>query len=812
MLGIDDVRKAFQQVVADGLFKASWHEVTPDIVDSYIANYPGHRSRLEGYWEKLRDTINNVDPRMVARGHGDHLWGGWNTCTKGRLRRFLGGGKRRDIIDIFGDRKILPRRGHNTNFVLNYQDVPGRICAFQFLGEEADTLKMFHRSGKRTGGEGGLSMLDVLEPYEDTVYALGSPRTALLMQQYKMGTLPEPLKMVVYNQHTRKSWDSISARRVIFWEAAPSQELFAQVRQIGLGAGFVTHKPNLRKRSDQLHVYLCEQGLEGFMRIMQRFARPWPEALAKWIIDQNMDEGLLRGLASNLQFDHDERLAIIDAFPSRYRDQVEFCLGDERITLSTFVKGSGVVEADGVWSAMRGSRERELVSDAIIKILREITDEDTKKVYWDGFIRFKGEQIPFNEPVENIELNPRRWLIGAVEAAGLGRPNIQHSWSKSLMQLAQQFSTPQRMFGTSRLGIRSDGRVIFPNFTIEGGQAKEQRTVIRAQDCPAAHIHPPVKRRLRDCDEPCPERSLFTAMMTSFVSGLIAPLFGDEPRPVAVVGPIGSFGRSMAQTFCKHAGMRTIELEDGKWSVIDGAQQRVGLHNYPVMLDTRAPGLLKDWSHKRSKHLFMTTDVVEASALCTGANWVFIYGQKLTPLTRAIAPFDDVLWYLADLQRRRYELPHGQDREDAVLKDICLWYEGYLRKEDLSRYNETRKVMATAMSPSMAAMRLYCHLYRQKLVRRDYEPFMANVAAGGSIGKKSSSIVIDMEEERVFLSRASLRNAAKRAAVPAPDLVKISEDLMECGALFETGASLDGWVVSLKDWETLVADWQRWDL
>lgn len=812
MRDISDVRKAFNQVVADGFFKASWREVTPEIVDSYIHHYPGHRTLLDGYWDKLRDTIKSINPRLVSRGQAEYLWSGWNSATQQRLLRFLGGGLRKDILNIFGDRRVLPRQGHNTNLVLNCQDVPGRICAFQFLGENLTTLKTYRHADGRSGGEGGLSMLDSLEPYEDTVYALGNPWLALLLQKYKFNISEEPLKMVVYNSSTRLAWNCVSARRVVFWSMEPSQELFAQARQIGLGAGFVANKPELRKRKDQLQRYLYESGISGFLQRVDRFARPWPEALANWVLENGMNDALLRGLTNNLQFTHDERLAIIDAFPSRYREQVEYCLGDEKTTRSTVSRGLNVVESDGMWSTSRTTRERELISDAIIKVIREVTDEDTKKVYWEGFVRFRENQIPFNEPAENIEVNPRQWLVGMVEAAGFGRPIIQPGWSKHLFVLAQQFSTPRRVYGTSRLGIRPDGRILFPNFIIADGQAKKQETVINAGDCPAEHVQLPVKRNARACDLSCPERSVFTALMASFVSGMLAPLFNETRRPVVVVGPLGSFGRSVARVFCKAAGMRMIELEEGKWSKLDGAQQRVGLYNYPVLLDTCGPNLLRDWNKNRSQYLFLTADLIEAEALCTTAPWTLIYAQKLNPISTAIAPFDDVVWYLADLQRREFELPNGVNTTDAILKDICMWYEGYLRREDLSLYNEASKVIDAESVPSSSAIKLYCHLYRRKMVKRDYAPFMSSVAAGGVIGNKSSGIVIDTEEDCVFLSRSSLRNASSRARLPAPDLVKISEDFMKRGMLIETGASLDGWVISLEHWEMLVADWQRWSL
>jgi hypothetical protein len=812
MKDIPDARTALKRVIADGLFKASWREVTPEIIDSYVCHYPEHRTMLDGFWDKLRDTVKSVNPRCVARGQAEFMWSGWNTAPQQRMLRFLGGGLRRDILNIFGDHRILPRQGHNTNLVLNCQDVPGRICAFQFIGDSVTTLKTYRHHDGRSGGEGGLSMLDALEPYEDTVFAIGNPWVALLLQKHQFHISEKPLKLVVWNNSTRLAWNSVSARKVVFWATEPSQELFAQVRQLGLRTGYITDRPDLKKRKDQMQVYLYDDGVNAFMERMDRFAQPWPEALAKWITERNMDESLLRSLANNLQFTHDERLAIIDSFPQRYHEQIEFCLGDEKIMRSTVARGSNVIEADGAWSTSRTSREREIISDALIKVKREITDEDTKKVYWDGFVKFRDNQIPFNELAENIEENPRKWLISVVEAAGFGRPIVQQSWSKQLFILAQQFSTPRRMYGTSRLGVREDGRIVFPNFMITGGRAKEQETVINVKDCPAANVKMPVTRKVRDCDSSCSERSVFTAMMAAYVSSMLAPVFGEETRPVVVVGPLGSLGRNIANVFCKAAGMRMFNLEGGNWSKLDAVQQLVGRHNYPAFLNTCGPGLLKSWNKDRSRNLFLTADLIEAESLCTSAPWIIIYAQQLEFISRALAPFDDIVWYLANLQGRDFKLPAGSNTIDSILKDICLWYEGYLRREDLSLYSEASKVINTESTPSSSAIKLYCHLYRRKEVKRDYAPFMSSVAAGGVIGSKNSGIVIDTDESRVFLSRSSLRSASSRANLPAPDLVKISEDFLKRGMLIETGASLDGWVISLENWDTFVEDWQRWSL
>jgi len=808
MRGITDAREAFQQVVRDGLFRASWSEVTPEIVESYISNYPNQRRRLNRIWNNLREVYGLDNPNLCARTQREHLWGGGSAYPKHRLKQFLGGGLRRDLIQIFGDRKVVPRRGYHTNLVLSYQDVPDRICAFQFLGDTEERFRYFPGLVRRMGAdsEGGLAMLDALEPYEDTVFAVHDPRVALMIHFRHFTKFEWPLKLVAYNDNTRNAWNSVKARRVIFWGPEPDQRVFAQARQLGLDAGYVTTHPAPRNRSVKFHEYLYDTPTQSIPRLMERFALPWPDALAQAVMKRDMDDAILRDLNATLQFNHKERGAIVEAFPARYRDRVRYSLDDENASRSVTLGGSNILEADASWYIARSNRQRELISDAIVRVEREIIDDDSKDIFWEGFVRFAGEDIPFHENTKRLSPQSAMfdWLMNVTRSAGLGEPVIQPAWAKRLFGLTQRFSAPRKMHGTSRLGVRPDGEILFPKFVIREGKFKKQDTVVRFGELPANGVSAPVKRRPRDCDASCEERSLFTASAAAFISGLLAPLFGEKPVPVAVAGPLGSLARNMAQHLARVSGMHVAEIDTGKWSSLDAAQQRAGACGYPVLIDTRGSGLIKDWNYKTPGHLVLTCDMAEAAALATAGPWVIIASSNMKLGSCALPPMDDILWYLADLQDRGFSLPHGPTRVESVLKDLCDWYEGYLRTQDKTRYPNARKIMWCEPTPGAMAVELYCHMYRRQEIAREYAPVMGGLNAGRKRG-----ILVDVESNCVFLPRKALQNAVRKAKLPKPDLVRISEDFSARDVLVAADASLDGWVIAREDWEILVTDWQK---
>jgi len=806
---IDDPRHALQRVFKEGLYRAPRGDVTPDAVDYYISNFPLARRQRWSRWEKVREAIRQLTPAMTKRLQSEHLWGGWVSGSQARLRRFLGGGTRRELVEIFDNWAIVPKRNHRTNLVLGYHDVPGRICAFQFIGENGhDHFRLDRGHRGHQAPEGGLAMLDALEPYERVVYAVNDPHVALMLHLKQFNDQDDPLKMVLFNQHTQQAWNAIRASRVVFWAPKLSIDVFSHVRQLGINAGYVTTQPNPRKRFDDMAGYISDISAAKFTARMAQRARPWPEAMARMIMEDGVNEGLLRGMAEALQFTHEEQAAIVDAFPSRLKDVARYAFDDEQVTRSAFAGQTNVIERADGWYAVRGS-QLELISDAVIRLIYEIIDEDDKKIYWEGLIRFNGQELPFHEPADDVSKNTRKWVTDMLSSAGMGYPAIQTTWSKRLATMAQMFSAPRRIHGSSRLGVRPDGQIIFPNFTIRDGLIHKQHTVVRSGDSPAREVAPPKRRRKQAYDNPSLERSVYTASAAAFVAGMLSPIIGSDPKPVALVGPLSSVARYMMDHLARITGMRRRAFKPSRLpEVTDGIQQQIGRYGYPLYVDAPGQRLLRYWTHDSNTRLFMTVEEYEAIALACGAPWVLIYGARMATTMDRLPPMDDILLYLVDLQNRNFDLPKKDTVIESVLRDMCAWYQDYV-DEDTSRYTGAARVLRPSILPGDAVIELFCHFLQRQLTTHSYEPFMGDIRLGKAPRTDKYGVLIDMDAKRVLLSRVMLRSAAERARLPSPDLVRISDDLVKRGLITNMEAPVDGWIVPLDFWERRVAAWQN---
>lgn len=803
---ITDLREALYRTVREGLFTAPLQEVPPEAVNSYVEQYPERRRQDSERWRKLSVGLTYLRPEMVSRMQRDHLWGGWRFGYQHKLRQFLGGGARSDVVRFFNDSKVLPKDGFNTVLAFNYQDVPGRSTAFQFVGEGERAHLRFLRGTSFRRAEGGLAMLEALRPWEKTVYAVGDPVIALQLHRRHLADFDDPIKLVAYNESTDLAWRSVIAERVIFWAPKVDASLFLQARKVP--QGYITLNPHMRKTAGEPYDYLGNLPTAAVLDMMERNAKPWEDVFIHWLTRREMEDTEAREFVARMGFSTKERNDILERCKGQARARLQGLLTETQAVQSILLNGKHILDKPDGWYVSYPSRGEELISDAVVRLVRIKVDPERRQISWEGYVRCGGKEIRFHDDLAHIERDPEAWLKGILSTAGL-TATFNSIWASQLLNMARRFSEPRHEEVSSRLGIHGDGGIVFPRFTIRSGLFEESPSAPPGA-YPAASVVPPRTRKRGKEDLPSKARAVWLANACAYVANFLQSLNQLPPAPIACAGAQGSAAHAAARAFARGAGMPSLTLDRGNRRMsIDDVRGKFNTLGYPTYLETLAPGLLRGYPALNSDHVCLSTGALEVAALAVGGRWWTIWAPENRPEANPLPPFDDVLLYLADLQTRNYELPGEACLPHAVAEDLSAWYARYLGLDAAETLAEVKKVFAGPALPGDAIVGLYCHLHRAGFIEVDHQPFSAAVRAMGIREHVKKGIIIDDVQNNVYLSRKELMVAVAKAHLPLPEVGAVSDDLIRRKLLIEKDLPLEGWIVPKDCWDRTALAWRQ---
>lgn len=803
---IADPKAAIQDAFSKGLGDIPLQAVSQQTIEEYLTSCQVQRQRIKTIWNAVSSQRPQLHPALLRRIQDEHLWSGWRTAAQGRIRKVLGVATRHQIQDLFKDKKLLPKSGFWSNLVLNFQDIPGRICALDFLGDAGELLKTFNR---RT--EGGLGMLDAISPFEHSIYATGNPRIALRLHNQWFMDSADPLKMVLFNSQTKDTWKYITAKKVVFWDDQLNLELFQHARMLDIGVGHVALRPAFyRKKPNE--PLACFTTLGRLLSEVDRNNYPWPEAFIRWSIDneEGFDDRKFLEATAYLKFDKTEKEALIDATPGKYKERVENHLKSVRSNQIAIINGKEIVESEYGWYATL-PKGKELVSGAIIKVDKEIFDEATGKIYWEGNIHCQEKAIAFIDLVEDIEKDAKDWIINKAVKAGCSYPEVRANWGKFLVNIAQQFSMPRRIERSSKLGIDKNGRVIFPHFLLDatyGFKTKELKTP--ADDLPGKDVILPTIHKVRDVANPS-IRPVWNALISAYFCNLAAEIHSHAPIGCLVSGSYGSIARRALSHFASVMGMDHHVIKTGKPGEIEEIRKRIGSYGYPSFVETESMGMMGSYPNDSCSPVFIGTGRLEAAALSVSKRrWIVIESDETLVRSFKLPGADSVLVALLGFQRDSFKIPPNLPPILATAKTICSWYDSSLGPLSPGRWEELAPVLKESPPPGDALVELCVWLYSQEMITREHYPFVERLRNGVTINATSACVVIDDQESMVFIDRELLLKVIKSSRLPQIDCEAVSDCLLERELLRFKNIPMDGWVVPRSYWGAKVKEtWAR---
>ena len=799
--GSPNLTVAVRQAMLDGYSAVPDMHILGEDIETYVNQFPTRRKEHKAWWDRLRAGLkDNLSPDVVNRLQADHLWGGWCYGYQDRMLRFMGAGTRKDILEItgFADR-VFPREMFKTALALNFQDAPGRICAFMFVGDSGFRVT---RGLTDNVQDGGLAMLDALLPHEKTVYAVDDPIVALHIQRKQFSDHPDPLKFVVYNYNTSASWSSVSADRVVLWSRVQDWNVFNHARRVR--NGYVTSTPHIGESMDNLQDYLKSLPMAGIMKRIEKDARPWPEAFCTWLTSRDVSEAMARDAILKMELTPGEKQTIAEACPKDVYDRVMALMGESRHYVTKVMNGHPVTEREDGLYVFRQKLGEERIVDALVRVESEICDRVTGKVIWKGHIRFKGTDIPYQAPAEIVERQFKSWLSGCTVRAGLGAPIMSHVWAPYMAQAAKMFSAPRSIESLSHIGVQVNGDVLFPQFKIVDGFVRDISTFF-GDNAPAARIPPPLSRTSQATDSCNPARSCWIALAAAYSANLMVEERQLPVLPVVLAGPYGSIARTVGRQFAKAADMPILPLDKSP-KACDLAREKLNPYGYPSYVETSAPGQLRYYPVANRDNVVVAADILEAAAFAVGGRWLVIQAPKLYS-ENCLPPLHDVFLYLADLQRRDYDLNAQVPLHEAILEDFCDWYARYLCFSQADTLAEARGLMQKQQPPGDCLLNLCYWLYSMGEMPLHRHPFMAQLLECGVFDTKEG-IIMDEDAKKVFVSRRRLFKSIKVHQLPLPDVTMAVDDLVRRKLIADVEPDIDGWIVDMDHWNAQAKAWK----
>lgn len=781
-------------------------ELTHDVITGYLDEFVRRRHSFDDLFEETQKRLSDLSPRQLDLIQSYHLWEGYRAGHwYDRLVRFVGVGSL-DMIQsmIFA----LPSKGYKQFLVIPYYDVPGRIASLLFLGKNGKSLRV-HASPSSGVQDDGLMMLDLLDTNNDTVVAVRDPMFAIHLQRRAYNISEQPLKVVAYGAKTTRAWQTVHARRLIFWEREDDLGLYVQSMlhpraYVSVKPGFLDTDMNERMRG---------MSVAEIMNRIEQSAKPWGEAMKLFLL--NSEYWQVTEALKELELSAVDIQRVYDACSPSEKARVQQLFGEASVGNYITVGNLRVVESDDGWWIMRGA-DRELGCNAIVRLESLVHVIDTGENIYEGEVLFRQERIKFRVPVEIVEKNAAKWLRELM-MKHVGVLKLSKAIQSHIIEIAKQFHDPQYVKRIGRIGWNaSAGAFVFPNFSIKNGAFDDSMHAMvldSAEGVPAAKLYISEPRE-GDWDlmrDNTPAHATVWAGLAGFMSNMLSSLMGSEPTPLAFVGGYGSIASTVGEHLVEELGIPKVKPSK-PYNPLHDIPELNRRHDFPVWLNLSEKNR-KSIHHVKARdggnlmtHLFE----IEAASAAVGESWTFINSPEIMQQKYRLPSLRGALAYLVWLQAKKFELPPASSLPQSTLLSLEEWAIEMLGAVKTDVIREASKMLRTPDSESVdrRLMWLIFNMANNQRLKMAHILFYDDFCNGSSPSLKAH-LIIDDDKKKIFVNLGVLRNAIDRAKLPIPDYDTAIRAFAATHTKTGFEAGVDGFVINQTYWDSEASRWRK---
>jgi hypothetical protein len=799
-----------------------------DEVNAYQRQHVGYRQRLQELWTGARKRLDDSGTLVRLT----HQLGTLCTVPEGRRldgpAAILRGSDTVTVERCFApgsmkhadarpqrhnpsERALFRGSGWGEVLLTPFYDVLWRVCAFAFIGRNADPSEdiVFKRGNfgppRAMGNEAGLAMhprvLEASERWDDAIIAMGDLITACRLQMRHLESNLLPLPLAVWHDsrdfpswhagkhlvRTRNAWEMVGNRKIVFWMPAATLATFHQA--ISTGGKISTVGP---REPDEcsLKEYCWKYTPEDLAKHVLDHARPWPEVLSHHL------DALSGPAAENFLAQLELSGVDLDAVTTRLRHGTRLRVARIRAAVqapqSIDFERRTIVQRDNKWYALTRKGPDELIMNAALRIDAVVWASGAKQAYYAGRVHYEDQVVEFCVGKETIDKKCFEWLERLL-VENLSAWLVQGpTWSKRIGAIAMQFQKPEVIQGVDRVGYDREGcRLVFPKFTIEeGGKVSRLNYPVLPDPVPAKELQPPeaispeeLSRPAQRCGQGTTE--VFWGLTACVLANVLAPVFNRRSQGVALVGHVAS---QVGQTIARAFGC--IEYIPRSAAQANEALAAERCHGWPVLLGVTPLiqrryrrlllGLHED---EQPRNCIAAVDLVAAKLLAIQGGWHTVtteheggIGVDTLAVAKMLIPA-----YLKDLSERRFDLGSFPNTSaslvNLIIQDLARFVKDrYGNEEDVLSASKAL-VLDDAASRAEALADLLMHFVEQR--RLEIRP-MAETR------RKAALLEVECDEcEGLLIPHATLEKLTNQSSAPTPSIDHLYRVLDEANVLLD---------------------------
>lgn len=341
-----------------------------------------------------------------------------------------------------GKSYVFQGKGWGHAVCVPYFSGPGLVRGYAVAGRDGDEpgeVRYWRKPGKDPDfGLAGLgSLASARDVFGATVFAVSDPVLMLRLQTRHLATALRPLPLVAWHDGpegaTTSSWSAVAGRKVVFLSFGLDP---ATLRQAVLTGGRVYLCAREPLPGEALDRFLDRHNPADLVAAAHRGARGWRstlDCLSKAVGPRKVD-----GVAAAAQ-SSDAHRVLAAASPHDVSYLSRRAPGPVRSSVRWGASCTVTEHPDGSWTAQRDGGPSVLVSSAALRVTEVFRDD---RGLCAGYVRYKGEDVPFAAQTSVLEADPFRFMDRLLISSGKGVLSWLPSWKKRILPLARLFHEP----------------------------------------------------------------------------------------------------------------------------------------------------------------------------------------------------------------------------------------------------------------------------------------------------------------------------------------------------------------------------------
>lgn len=825
--------RAWKLGINEVLHRFGMHDGIPDVVRdrhaiaTYIENFHEPLMRMQQFWETCQ--LNHIRAETGGLRVLQNRFGTGSATDDWRERtgQFVGSSSKHEVDCVMqpiktanwdetksrrsGSFPSQTFKGHKWNelLVVPFWDMPGRISAFLFIGRDGNVANdCVYKSLIRDSQDAGLAMLPALlngkhPQFGHTKFVMTDVDVAIRFHARHSRDHSRVLPLAVAWDDERHAtsdiWKWLTVQNLVFWGTDKLKAIGHAKRANGTVS-------LLNVTATELDTNMRNYSPTEWLDRMRQTAVPWVVALQehmKLLQDHELDEAV-----GKLGLQGQELEMFITGCPDELRERVRFASNNRVFTSRTQFEKHWVIAKNDGWYL---ERTGECISNMAVKIEQSMTTLD-HKTYYRGYIEFEGEKYQFTEKATLLDRGLLAWAQTYLRdhcRAGVGV--YYPSWNRKSCNLAIKISKTTSTKGVEVIGWDSKAHQFnFPTFAIagEGKVVTDYTCLFNNPQVPAHNLPVPgniPRKHIEELSKCNDESQIFWATAACVVAGVVAAAVNRNQVPT-LLGGHGACG--VGSTAAVRLGCAMIadpgqqlpsQLPAFRWTA-----------GWPSLVPGVVPPSRYTWLEQdQAKNCIFSFSSVAGKVLAMRGRVNLIqHDRKLgsLQLLHNAAPYV-VPNYLQDLYKRNIVLPDEQpDLAVDVLADLADWF-GRIGG-DMHAVNSAAKILSTPKSKS--ASDYFCELVLQL-----HGDGSLTFNEDGFHKADSGTAVVRVrdEENLIWISQDRFSEAVQAAGGVAPDLLLITNALMEQGSLVSepTFQREQGWLLREQWWNRKIQHWRQDD-